>query len=379
MSDPIDIEAVLRMVDLRQMVEADRGAPDSSRKYSCPFHDDHSPSMGLSPDGRRFRCWSNSCGAKGDAIDYVMLSNPGMTFIEAVRKLDPFATDDRPGPKRERPAPPPRPVAPRVLYWPDPIWQAEVNRLVEQAEARLWSPEGAESLAWLRARGLEDWTIRAFRLGYLERDEFSARPIPILATPERPKGRKICARRGILIPWPAPGSDYFADPDDPEASAPQWCGANVRRLADNPFDPLPDEPKTQMLGGSEPGNGYPHSYLPPTQAGVPALICEGEFDAMIGHQQAGHLVNVLTVGGSKHEPKASAARFLEACPLWLLAPDHDEAGEQAAEAWIDRGQGKARPMILPHSKDLNDFHRAGGDVAGWIRAKLARLDALRVS
>ena len=77
----IDRQALLDRTDLARIITDDRGPPDRSRRWLCPFHDDHHPSLGLTPDGRRFRCWS--CGAKGNALDWIMLRE-GLSFLEAV-------------------------------------------------------------------------------------------------------------------------------------------------------------------------------------------------------------------------------------------------------------------------------------------------------
>ena len=84
----IDRQALLVRTDLAAIITADRGQPDPFRRWVCPFHDDHHPSLGLSRDGRWFRCWS--CGAKGNAIDWHMLRE-GLSFPQAIRQLDPGA------------------------------------------------------------------------------------------------------------------------------------------------------------------------------------------------------------------------------------------------------------------------------------------------
>lgn len=50
----------------------------------CPFHDDHHPSMKVSPNRGTFHCYS--CDAKGDAIKFVQ-EKENVSFPEAVRRL----------------------------------------------------------------------------------------------------------------------------------------------------------------------------------------------------------------------------------------------------------------------------------------------------
>ncbi len=49
----------------------------------CPFHDDHSPSMSVSPSKQIYTCFS--CGATGNIFKFIQ-DYEGITFIEAVKK-----------------------------------------------------------------------------------------------------------------------------------------------------------------------------------------------------------------------------------------------------------------------------------------------------
>ena len=143
------------------------------------------------------------------------------------------------------------------------------------------------------------------------------------------------------------------------------------------FAPLPaDEDKCRALRGSERGHLYPWPDILPSQGVLPALVVEGEFDALLGHQEAGHVLHVGTVGSATQPPRPSALAALARCPWWLLAFDHDAAGVEAARAWRERGPHKARRVLLPSGKDLSDYHAAGGDVAGWIGSELTRLGVI---
>ncbi|UKI27007.1 MAG: CHC2 zinc finger domain-containing protein [Bacilli bacterium] len=50
----------------------------------CPFHDDHSPSMSVSPDKQIYTCFS--CGASGNVFTFVA-DYEKISFHEAVRLL----------------------------------------------------------------------------------------------------------------------------------------------------------------------------------------------------------------------------------------------------------------------------------------------------
>jgi DNA primase len=349
---PIDFRAVAERSDLVRLVEADLGPAERGRKWCCPFHDDHNPSMTVR-DGK-FKCWS--CGAGGDAIDWVA-KREGLTKLEAALRLDPTLDSGRPRAKRRNPpAAPARPAEPKgpVPAWQDPAWQEAVSAIVREAEASLWGSAGRDALAWLRARGLADYTIGSFRLGFL---------------PERGEVEGIRWERGITIPWVHPDA-WYSEHGTP-CPVPRWVGCNVRRLSANVFAPLSDDvDKCRCLRGSTRGLPYP---LAGTQPGVPVLIVEGEFDALIGWQELGWVVNVLTVGSANQRPSSVALSDLDACPAWLLAFDHDQAGNEAARAWWRRSPEKAKRVQLPGCKDLNDFVRQGGDALAWLAGEYERL------
>jgi hypothetical protein len=60
---------------------------------------------------------------------------------------------------------------------------ADALALVQDAERRLWTPEGLKALAYLQGRGLVAETIRTARLGWTPPLDLDGRP------------------RGVTIPW----------------------------------------------------------------------------------------------------------------------------------------------------------------------------------
>ena len=120
-------------------------------KGCCPFHNEKSPSFYVYEDG--FHCFG--CGAHGDAITFTM-QTAGASFIDAVEALASEAGLEVPKPSRQ-------------------AVEAEQERLdlhgvLDAAQAEfvrlLATRDGAEGLAYFRARGLSDETIRRFGLGW---------------------------------------------------------------------------------------------------------------------------------------------------------------------------------------------------------------------
>jgi hypothetical protein len=376
----IDFDGLRATLDLAGIITADLG-PSRGGRWLCPFHDDHNPSLTLTRDRQHWRCWS--CGAHGDVVDWVAKQD-GVDRVEAALRLDPAAVRDQTAPGRARrrsgtgwydspssgsnaaPAPP----KPAPEPWQSPAWQAAVETIVREAEERLWSPAGRDALDWLRWRGLDDLTIRRFRLGFIARDGWG----PMVEQPDGPP-RSLYLPRGITLPWVAPGAWYgkYVGPNHKAPAGPRWVGCNIRRLAADPFEPLPArESKCQVLKGTVRGCLYPWADIP-TQGAMVALLVEGEFDALVAEQEVGHLVVVGTVGGATTTPDPSALVALARCSWWLIALDHDEAGVAGARDWYERAPHKARRVILPHGKDLGEFAQSGGDVGDWLRSEMRRL------
>jgi DNA primase len=359
----VDFDAVRAAADLPALMAAD-GIAIRRGMALCPFHDNtRTPSLSVF---QRRGCWwfkCHSCGAKGDAIDYVARRD-GIGRVEAARAL---AGIDPPRPRRARP-PAPTPAkakAPATPIVAAEDWQAAIGELVERAEDALWSAEGQPALEWLRGRGLADFTIGMFRLGWLEAEGWTSQVV------HRPDGTVGALHfvRGVLLPWVLPDTWYSAStrPDGP-----RWAGANVRRLGPDLADPPKGEAKYRALRGSERGHLYPHADLLPTQGRLPFLLTEGELDALLCHQELGHLLPVATVGGASQSPRPEALAALRAAPVWLLGFDHDPPGAAAALSWWRRDPAKARRVMLPFGKDATDFDRRGGDLRGWLAAEYAR-------
>ncbi|MEM8835276.1 MAG: DNA primase, partial [Planctomycetota bacterium] len=77
---------VLEAVDIVDVVGDSVSLKRKGSEYVglCPFHDDHKPSMYVVPGKQIFHCFS--CGAGGNAIDFVMRHH-GLDFREALRAL----------------------------------------------------------------------------------------------------------------------------------------------------------------------------------------------------------------------------------------------------------------------------------------------------
>src|SRR5207248_5080914 len=132
----------------------------------CPFHNEKTPSFYVVEDKGFFHCFG--CGAHGDAIGFLMRSD-NLDFIEAVERLAGeagIAVPQQTPQERER--------AQRQKTLLEALAAA-----ADFYEAQLWSPRNSVGAAaardYLAARGLDEETIRRFRLGWAPDDRQALR------------------------------------------------------------------------------------------------------------------------------------------------------------------------------------------------------------
>jgi len=327
----IDTQALKKQHDLRRIVEQDLGAAPlrSSRAslWKCPFHNERKGfSLVVWPDG--YRCFGK-CQMSGDVFDWLQRYRR-LSFGEAVAALEhtlycqPVAAAHRPTP----------PVDPPPIDWQAAAWQ-----VVEEAEETLWSGQGEQALAYLlEKRGLETRTVRAARLGYIPGDYRDWRTIAGLKVP--------C---GITIPW--------------FTGETLWV-VKVRRAN--------DEPKYAQIADGSSGGLYNGDALPGARA---VLFCEGEFDALLAHQEADGIVAAVTLGSAASTLNDRWALDLLTVPLILVAYDADGAGMKGA-AKLQMVSNRVHAIEVPEGKDITDYHRQGGDVFTWLSQELRRVREL---
>ena len=248
-----------------------------------------------------------------------------------------------------QPAPTPPASLPELADDPEPsdAWRAAGLRFLEEAEAVLWSEVGERARAYLHWRGLNDQTLRAWRIGFQpqegRRDPAERWGFPARTANGQPAWVRI--PRGIVLPWLL---------DD------QLWQLKVRTNR--------DQPKYLAIAGGHPCLFGAETLVP----GQPALLAEGEFDALLLWQEAGDLVGVATLGGCGKRVSVRALRYLLGCPRLLVAYDTDAEGEKGAER-LRQLSSRLRRVRLPVGKDVTAFWQAGGRVRDWVHFELARL------
>jgi hypothetical protein len=93
------------------------------------------------------------------------------------------------------------------------------------------------------------------------------------------------------------------------------------------------------------------------RAGVPLVVVEGEFDALLLGQEIGDAASVLTVGSASTALTPELFRALLPASRWFVATDGDAAGDKFASGW-PASAVRVRPF--GGAKDWTDLHATGG-------------------
>lgn len=229
-----------------------------------------------------------------------------------------------------------------------PAGWAEKARLVQGwAVNKMWqTPEGAEVRRYLEGRGLSEFTMEHYGLGWVPKMLFRERADWGLAD----TGKKLCIPPGIVIPQ---FNDAF---DVVTLRVRYWTPEHGGR------PPGEDMPKYWTLSGVNPrclvtGHG--------TRA---VVVVESDLDALLVAEAAGDLVRGVALGSVQTRPDPAAADVLKGAPLVLVALDADDAGMHAMSAWCGLDRCEVWPVPRSVGKDPGEAHQRGYDLRAWIMA-----------
>ena len=158
----IDRETVQRIIDTANIVEVVSDFVHLRRRGAnyvglCPFHSERTPSFSVSPSKGLCKCFS--CGKGGSVIGFLM-EHEQLTYVEALRWLakkyhieieEHELTDDERREMNDRQA---------MMAVNDFALAHFEKNLTDTADGR------DIGLSYFRGRGINDWAIKRFHLGY---------------------------------------------------------------------------------------------------------------------------------------------------------------------------------------------------------------------
>jgi DNA primase len=290
----------------------------------CPFHNEKTPSFSVVEDKGFYHCFG--CGAHGDAISFLMQSE-GLGFLEAVEDLARRANLEVPKPTREE-----HDRTLRIMGL-----QGAVAAACDFFEAALHGPEGRQARQYLEGRGLDEATMRRFRLGFApDRRDALKRALAERCAPE------LLIEAGLL-------------------RLPEGGGESYDYFRGRVMFPISDRHgRVIAFGGRVMGEGQPKYLNSPetplfekgrvlygwaearaAAAREPAaIVVEGYMDVIALHR-AGFAAAVAPLGTALTEAQLGE--------LWRLAPepilcfDGDAAGQRAAARALERALALLKP------------------------------------
>ncbi len=346
----MDVEAVLRQVDLVSLAESAGARFNGKLSAACPLHGGNNPSafhVYTGPDGRqRWRCFTNCPEGQngGDAAAFWMAWKK-VDFRTAVEELAAWAKVPLTEPEARR-----REVLGMALQAPAAApgaeWMARAGVFADWAAETLWAEAGVAGQRYLAQRGLTEATWKAARLGW--------NPKVLQDRPERwgfqARENPVWLHAGVTIPHVTPEGLVQA--------------VKVRCFSGG---------QAEKAGGKKyrgPRGGRMALYGQERWAGLPVLLLvEGEFDALLAWQEAGDLVDVATLAGAKANLDTGDALALLGKAVIVAVYDADEAGQTGGAAVTARWPRAKQAQ--PPDHDLTDYWVHGGNLRAWIAALAA--------
>ncbi len=332
----------------------------------CPFHNEKTPSFTVNEEKGFFHCFG--CGAHGDNIGFRMQAD-SLSFPEAVERLAAEAG-------LEVPAATPRDRERAQV-------RATLIEVMEAAcawfERQLRWPAGRPGLDYLHGRGLDDETIRRFRLGFAPGGRRGGECRIKAALAAAGMDEDVLVDAG-LVRRPDDGRgvfDYFRNrvifPIGDRRDRPIGFGARALGDAQPKYLNSPETPlfqKGRTLYGLATARAA-------AADGREIIVTEGYMD-VIALNRAGFAGAVAPLGTAITETQIEM--------LWRLAPepilcfDGDKAGRRAAMRAAERAlplltPGKSLQFAdLPPDADPDSLIARGGGEA--MREVLARAEPL---
>ena len=127
----------------------------------CPFHNEKTPSFSVNEEKGFYHCFG--CGEHGDIISFTMKHN-NLDFKAAITELANMAGLKMPDYK---------PRDPNVVRREDALFDI-CERAAQTYAEKLFTPDGAHALAYVRRRGFTDDMIKKYRIGYAPKNNIIA-------------------------------------------------------------------------------------------------------------------------------------------------------------------------------------------------------------
>ncbi len=127
----------------------------------CPFHNEKTPSFSVNEEKGFYHCFG--CGEHGDIISFTMKHN-NMDFRAAIQELASQAGVKMPDYK---------PRDPNIVKREESLFDI-CEKAAQLYSEKLFTPDGAHALEYVRKRGFDDDMIKKYRIGYAPKNNVIA-------------------------------------------------------------------------------------------------------------------------------------------------------------------------------------------------------------
>ncbi len=348
-----EVGQVRSATDIVALISETSALKKSGRRWTglCPFHAEKSPSFSVNAEEGYYYCFG--CGAKGDAITFVR-EVQGLDFRDALQFLADKAgielkEDEKSGPQRRD----------RAAHF------EAMNLAVEWYHDRLLnSPDAGAARQYLRSRGIDGETVRAFKLGYAP-DEWDAlaSAIKVPATILEGTGLGFTNSRGrvqdalrarVIFPISDTSGRPIAMGGRILPGAPPRADGRTEAKYKN-------SPETQIYSKRRTLYGLNLAKEDIIKSGE-IIVCEGYTD-VIGMFQVGLRRAVATCGTALSEEHFRMMRNF--APRIVLAYDADGAGQSAAASvyqWERQHEVEVAVVQMPAGSDPGQLAQSDPDL-----------------
>lgn len=308
----------------------------------CPFHDDHRPSMHVSPAKQIYKCFV--CGAGGNAMTFIMEMEK-IGFVDALRQLGERVGIEVKASERE---------GSREFF----TQLADLHKLAADVYHQyLFSKSGSSALTYLKERGLTEETLKEFQVGLAPNEwEFLLRK-----TRQRDFTNEAIRKSGLFTKTQRGEFDRFRQ----RIMFPIFnASGKIIAFGGRSLDPEEDakylnSPETPLYRKSEVFYGL-HKARESIRKKDVAVLVEGYMD-FLQLYQAG-IDHAVAVSGTSLTSQ-HVRRLKKFTGKVVLAYDGDDAGQAAAiRAGYQFLQGGMETRILdvPPDQDPDDWVREAG-------------------
>lgn len=329
------IDRVLESTDIVELIGSFIALKKLGQNFQglCPFHEDKSPSLSVSPDKRIFRCFG--CGTSGNAITFLR-KHKNLPFPEAVRMLAdkakiPFETDTD---RRREP----------FLFC--------LAKAQEEFTNQLRSGAYRSPVNYLTERGIKPETQEEFDLGYAGsvKDLIAALKKAGIKDKEIPIGAGILKERDQGVTCPFIGRIAFPLIDQKGATV-GFGGRAIDTSAQAKYLNSSDSPifnKRRILFGLKQFRNSNDT----------VLVVEGYFDVLTLHQ-AGFTNTVGLLGTEITSEQAAVLKTLARNAILIF--DGDAGGRTALLKALKIQQPglTVKAAMLPEGYDPDQYVREG--------------------